>query len=234
MSIAKVISGVMMIPLFLLLNSCSRNSKLQVHVASSIYPAIQLLKDSLDLDIDIQQGATGIIHKQLLLGQEADIVVIIQKEWLNQFQQDFSVKETKLIAKNRLCLISKKDSLLNVQEALNSNSLGLANPDFVPLGYYSLQIMQWYTDSVITPFLFNSAAQVKKMIDLGEIPKAIVYQSQVTKEYFQYCFPNSIQPDIRSFCLRMNDKENSISIFNQLTSSNAIKLISLEDQVYLK
>ena len=72
------------------------------------------------------------------------------------------------------------------------------------------------------------------MADIGEVTSAIIYQSQLTKEYNYYCFPDSIQPDISYFILRMNDKEKTISIFNQLTSSNAIKLISLEDQLYLK
>lgn len=228
-----MMSGVFMIPLFLLLNSCTQQSNTQVHTASSFYPFIHLLKDSLSLDFNIQQGATGILFKQLSLGQEADIVIISQAEWLDRFHKDFEIFESKLIAKNRLCMISKQDSIISLDE-LNSKELGIANPDFVPLGYYSMQVIRQVGDTINTPFLFNSASQVKKMADIGEVTSAIIYQSQLTKEYNYYCFPDSIQPDISYFILRMNDKEKTISIFNQLTSSNAIKLISLEDQLYLK
>lgn len=228
-----MMSGVFMIPLFLLLNSCTQQSNTQVHTASSFYPFIHLLKDSLSLDFNIQQAATGILFKQLSLGQKADIVIISQAEWLDRFNKDFEIFESKLIAKNRLCMISKQDSIISL-DVLNSKELGIANPDFVPLGYYSMQVISQVGDSINTTFHFNSASQVKKMADIGEVSSAIIYQSQLTKEYNYYCFPDSIQPDISYFILRMNDKEKTISIFNQLTSSNAIKLISLEDQLYLK
>ena len=222
-----------MIPLFLLLNSCTQQSNTQVHTASSFYHFIHLLKDSLSLDFNIQQAATGILFKQLSLGQKADIVIISQAEWLDRFNKDFEIFESKLIAKNRLCMISKQDSIISL-DVLNSKELGIANPDFVPLGYYSMQVISQVGDSINTTFHFNSASQVKKMADIGEVSSAIIYKSQLTKEYNYYCFPDSIQPDISYFILRINDKEKTISIFNQLTSSNAIKLISLEDQLYLK
>lgn len=226
-------SGIFTVPLFILLGCLDNTSKsTEIFVASSFYPHVKLIVDSLasDKNIIIHHGASGSLYNQLKLGQSPDLIILNHKIWTDKVKSEFTFHESKLIAKNYIALVGNDSLLFNIKDPV----IGIGDSSFVPLGKYSNTLMKRLsTEPQVNPnyLATNSASQLKTLLNIKEINYAMIYTSQITTEHVYWCDDSTVI-DYKVFTL--NSDPNTKSLFRLITSDKAKKLISLEGTQILR
>ncbi|MCE9592446.1 MAG: molybdate ABC transporter substrate-binding protein [Planctomycetes bacterium] len=169
--------------------------KLRVAIASSLRDVVGELRKALsrDLgaDIDVIDGASSTLARQIESGLEADVYVSASLEWVDYLdQKKLLLPQSRVnIAGNRLVVVmqstaSARPSRLEDLGLPSFHPLALGDPSHVPVGRYARQALEasgvWNSvkDHVTSA---PDARAALALVVKGQCPAGIVYQTDVTR-----------------------------------------------------
>ena len=201
--------------LTLFITSCSweNDNYIYVHAASSFIELDDNIKElSPEANkVQTQFMGSGMLAMQIAAGADADIFISANREWLDYLQEnDYLIDSTiKAIAKNRLVIISNKNSEFHPDDftpaLLQSDKVSLiamGDPEIVPAGKYATQFLEYndlyqqtrnkciLTKDVVSAYLY---AEVNEC-DFAIVYKSVIYNPDDIK--LHYTIPEHMHEDI--------------------------------------
>ena len=173
--------------------SCVNENRNEVHIhaASSFIELDKDLKEFSrdELKIQTQFLGSGTLAKQIAMGVDADIFISANKEWITYLRDHGHLIDStiKIIAKNRLVVISNKKSVFEPKDftpdILRSDQVSLiamGDPAIVPAGRYASQFLEFndlYEQTRGKCILTKDVVSAYIFAELNECDFAIVYKS---------------------------------------------------------
>lgn len=177
----------------------AKKEKLYISVASSLYIvskslAIEWEKKN-NIDLIIVTGPTSLISRQIYNGQNSDLIITANRDWLNWLdnKQLINIKNAEIVAKNSLVFssginqgfyidVNSKSFKNDFLEQISSSMFPIPHPSTVPLGIYAKQALEsmdlW--DSLKNKFVFTASSQANlKFLSNGDSLVGISYKSDV-------------------------------------------------------
>lgn len=171
--------------------ACKPNQQVaRVYLASSLAPLAkdleEVAKDKMALDLMFVSSSA--IAKHIEQSAPCDLAIVADDRWGEYLLAKGLVsKEQAIFARNNLVIASlKKSPRVSANEALalvsSKQKLIIADPDFVPLGVYTKEVLENLgLFNRLSDFLVkaSSARHARLLLEQGAAPLAILYQTDV-------------------------------------------------------
>jgi molybdate transport system substrate-binding protein len=179
-------------------NKARQNSSIQLFAAAgTTLPSEEicdLFSQQNQIIVNRNFASSGTLARQIYNGAHSDIFISANKQWID-FLNSKNLLEDKSIQKlanNKLVIICplKNDSLsIEFDETFDilqtvPNKIALGNPEYVPAGKYSKQVLDslnWYAVVEKKALMAKDVVSVLKYVELGEVDWGIVYYSEALK-----------------------------------------------------
>ena len=229
----------------IILSSCSTKNKdnsIRIFAAASTADIISdiaaLYQKDTGIKVKINTASSGTLSKQLETGAEADIFISASGKWMDYAESLGLIEERQPFIRNRLVLISHKDSLITSFEmnrninfpSLFTSRLSMGDPDHVPAGQYAeeaLKSLGWYNSlkERLLPAAHVRAAL--SVIEFDEAELGIVYETDALKSHkvkiISFFPEESYSPILYHCALIQQSNTRGRIFFNYLTSSRQVE-----------
>jgi molybdate transport system substrate-binding protein len=169
---------------------CSGKSKTEsqgvtIFCASGLSSYILELADSLKaqgINTTTNIASTGILARQIVQGNQADFFISANKTWASYIDSAGFADTVIQLGKNELVLVAPlKSNLSNLDEVLeNARRICLGSPEFVPAGYYTLEVLKNLNqfDKIKDRLIYTQDVKsALQLVELGECDAGFVYKS---------------------------------------------------------
>jgi len=161
----------------------------RVYLASSLLPLKNYIEKLApkNLALDLQFLSSSMIAQQVSQGAPWDALILADQEWLNYLEKKLEQKfQPKTFATNTLVLASLKPETKNINIILNNlkSKLALADPEYVPLGRYSKQALEYLKlyKNLDSKIIFGSSAyNTRVLLERGAASYAVLFLSDTSK-----------------------------------------------------
>ncbi len=165
--------------------------KLMVSAAISLTDALEEIKvvyeKDNNVDITFNLGGSGSLAQQIQQGSPVDVFMSANQDWMDTLEEaDLIITDTRAdITGNKLVLITNNDSSVDY-ESINDilaeeiDQIAIGNPESVPAGMYSEQVLKnlnlWDSlkDKLV---LAKDVRQVLTYIETGNVDIGFIYES---------------------------------------------------------
>ena len=225
--------------------SCSGTKTKNVKEEITVFAAASLTDVITDLAANFEKehnvtvklnlAASGTLARQIEQGADADVYLSANKSWMDFLVEKGKSKETAVLAKNDLVLISpinkdfqfeKVDSLLSA----TTSRIAVGDPGYVPAGKYAMQVFDYY-QLELTSKLFQTTdvRSALMMVELGELDFGIVYKTdalQSKKVKVIYTFPDESHKPVQYYQVLISQKDLAKEFYNYLYSPESKKVLA--------
>lgn len=161
-----------------------------LYLASSLMPLKGHLKKSAEkFSINMVFQSSSVIAQQIAAGAPCDAAIVADDTWKNYLIKRKAVEEeTHIIAHNSLVVAgnNKDAQTKNIKDLLDNNDkIIIADPDFVPLGSYSKEMLNalGIFDKLEKQLVMaHSAQHAVTLLNQGLAKKAILYASDINNK----------------------------------------------------
>lgn len=209
----------------------SNKNELTVYCAASLTEVITALSDTFMLNnnitVNLNFASSGTLARQIEMGAPADIFISANKKWMDRIVDQKLADTAFCVVANTLVLISNIHTsykYLNLS-AVQSETFAMGDPDFVPAGTYTKELLQnmnmWFPDRGLYAKDVKSAL---KLVELGEANLGFVYKTdalQSKKVKIVEEFSDSLHQPIRYYLAKTKDE-------NTLSSDSFVSFITSE------
>ncbi|PAV28471.1 molybdate ABC transporter substrate-binding protein [Virgibacillus profundi] len=146
-------------------------------------------EDNPNTQVTLNFGGSGKLAQQIQQGAPVDIFLSADQKWMDTLEnQELLAADTRSnFAKNKLVIISQKDSLISIKtlEDLQHKEIGqiaIGNPDSVPAGNYAKEALQhsnlW--EGLTDQFVYaKDVRQVLTYVESGNTAIGFVYATDI-------------------------------------------------------
>ncbi|MFD1927340.1 molybdate ABC transporter substrate-binding protein [Sporosarcina siberiensis] len=165
--------------------------RLTVSAAVSLTDALEEIKTNYEKNTDVELifnlGGSGSLAQQIQQGAPVDVFISANQDWMDTLdEQDLILKSTREdITGNKLVLIAGSSSNLNYRlvndiSADDIKQISIGNPESVPVGKYSEQVLKnlkMWNDLENKLILGKNVRQVLTYVETGNVDIGFVYES---------------------------------------------------------
>nr|WP_307774627.1 molybdate ABC transporter substrate-binding protein [uncultured Cetobacterium sp.] len=162
--------------LFLTLSIISFSQDITISAAASLKEYLEknitdYKKLHPEINFFLNLGGSGTLKKQIEQGAPCDIIFLANSDYVESLEKNGFVENKQNILENKLVLIENK----NIS---NNNLLAMGNPNFVPAGKYSQEVL----NNISLPFNYEpiytkDVRAALNYVEIGEVKYGIVYLS---------------------------------------------------------
>jgi molybdate transport system substrate-binding protein len=216
------------------------NKSITIFCAASLTDVISEIVSDFEekeqIEVKLNLASSGTLARQIEHGATPGIFISANKNWVDYLNQlNLTIPETeKSIASNSMVLIapleSKLDSFafflgINLPEIFEGR-ISIGDPQYVPAGAYTLQILNSLRcrDSLESRFLpAKDVRSALMVVELGEAEAGIVYKTDAlrsTKIKIITEFPDSLHKPINYYMVMIKNQKNetSTNLYNYIVS----------------
>ena len=225
---------IFLVILMINLAGCSNKEELTISVASSLYDPIreivEIYEKENNIEININQGSSGTLKKQIESGANVDIFFSADKNYMMDLINDDIVKEDNITypVTNSLVLISNKNSnIKNIEDLSKSYTdtiLAIGEINTVPVGKYakqSLEKLNIYQNLKSNIIYAKDATSVITYVENQQTECGIIYKSDANKlrnSNVIYEFDKNTHENIDYSLAKISENSNNDEIINLINS----------------
>lgn len=234
-----------LIAIFFMLTSCSKSkntSNITIFAAASTTDLItdiaHIFEEDTGSKVKINTASSGTLARQLEQGAKADIYISASAKWMEYTDTLGLVEIKQPFLKNRLVLISHKDSEIEPFEmdknsnlpSLFTSRLSMGDPAHVPAGQYAFEALNslgWYDDLKDRLLPAADVRAALSVVEFDEADFGIVYETDALKSNkvkIISFFPEDSYSPVLYFCALLKTKDTrGRAFYTYLTSSSQVE-----------
>lgn len=223
---------------------------IRVMAAASLQEPLNEIKEDFDLknyeyELEINYAGSQALFRQIKLGVKFDLFLSANQYYLEQLKKEGLIGKDNIFAKNELIIIinSNKNRVDNLEELINKNYSLLIADKLVPVGDYTIKMLNNYLDSTSDKEKkaqlkknFNSAVvsrefDVKSIVNkikIGAAEAGIVYLSDYNqdKRLHKIRIPAEYNVEASYYMgLSQNKQAEAVKFYNYILSNAAQKIL---------
>lgn len=237
--------------LFIFTAQVSAVSELRIMAAASLQKPLNEIEEKFEAnypnyDLEINYAGSQTLYSQISLGVDFDLFLSANYFYLDELKKEKIIIKDKLFAENKLILVinSNKKDIDNLEELFNSNYSLIIAEESVPVGNYTLEMLDNYFNSIrvqnkrnrlkknFKKAVISKEFDVKSVlnkVEIGAADAGFVYLSDYTSDSSLHKLNIPAEYNIRaSYYLGLADNSNkgAEDIYNYILSSEAQQIFS--------
>ncbi|WP_417839704.1 molybdate ABC transporter substrate-binding protein [Tritonibacter scottomollicae] len=222
----------------IVLPSVATAEPLRVFAAASLKTALDEISATYETDtateVSISYGGSSLLARQIGAGAPADVFISANVGWMDDLARQGRIDETTRLdlLRNSLSVIAARDkpalsSLADLQTALGTGKLAMAQTNAVPAGIYgkaALSSANIWQDLQAQVAQTDNVRSALALVASGAAPYGIVYQTDAraeTRVTVAFPIPDSMHPPIIYPVAAINTNDRSRAFIEFLTSQTA-------------
>jgi len=246
-----VILIILLLFLFIFTAQAAAVSELRIMAAASLQGPLNEIEEKFEedypaYDLEINYAGSQTLYSQISLGVDFDLFLSANYFYLNELKKEKIIIRDKLFAENKLILVinSNNKNLDNLEELFNSDYSLIIAEESVPVGNYTLEMLNNYFTSIkerekrnrlkenFEKLVVSKEFDVKSVlnkVEIGAADAGFVYLSDYNADSSLHKLNIPSEYNIKaSYYLGLADNSNkgAEDIYNYILSSDSQQIFS--------